>query len=171
MINAAKEFYPYIPVNLLLKDRYENYKKIKNIKIPILVMHGEKDTIVPFSMGKKIYQLANEPKYSYFTKQDDHMMVYDDKYFLEEYDFPVFPDDFAYYLLKDNKTLVMISAVKSLNANFKFDISKKKLELYPNNGKFEFIISSIAKNCGHDNFNEIFKCSFYKPLISSTLIN
>ena len=77
MINAAKEFYPYIPVNLLLKDRYENYKKIKNIKIPILIMHGEQDTIVPFKMGKKMYQLANEPKYFYFTKYDDHMMVYD----------------------------------------------------------------------------------------------
>ena len=93
------------------------------------------------------------------------------KYFLEEYDFPVFPDDFAYYLLKDNKTLVMISAVKSLNANFKFDIREKKLELYPKNGKFDFIISSIAKNCGHDNFKENYKCTFYKPLISSTLIN
>ena len=78
MINAAKEFYPYIPVNLLLKDRYENFKKIKNINIPILVMHGEQDTIVPFKMGKKMYQLANEPKYFYFTKQDDHMMVYDE---------------------------------------------------------------------------------------------
>ena len=87
------------------------------------------------------------------------------------YDFPVFPDDFAYYLLKDNKTLVMISAVKSLNANFKFDIDKKKLELYPKNGKFDFIISSIAKNCGHDDFKENYKCTFYKPLISSTLIN
>ena len=78
MINAAKEFYPYIPVNLLIKDRYENYKKIKNIKIPILIMHGEQDTIVPFKMGKKMYQLANEPKYFYFTKQDDHMMEYDE---------------------------------------------------------------------------------------------
>jgi len=78
MINAAKEFYPYIPVNLLLKDRFENFKKIKNINSPILIMHGEQDTIVPFSMGKKIYQLANEPKYSFFTKHDDHMMVYDE---------------------------------------------------------------------------------------------
>ena len=78
MINAAKEFYPYIPVNLLLKDRYENYKKIKNINIPILIMHGEQDTIVPFKMGKKMYQLANEPKYFYFTKYDDHMMEYDE---------------------------------------------------------------------------------------------
>jgi len=78
MINAAKEFYPYIPVNLLLKDRFENFKKIKNINLPILIMHGEKDTIVPFAMGEKMYQLANEPKYFYFTKHDDHMMVFDE---------------------------------------------------------------------------------------------
>ena len=41
--------------------------------------------------------------------------------------FPVFPEDFAYYLLKDNNTLVMISAVKNINKNFKFDINNKKL--------------------------------------------
>ena len=40
MVEAAKNFYPYIPVGLLLKDKYENQKKIKNINIPILVMHG-----------------------------------------------------------------------------------------------------------------------------------
>ena len=79
MINAAKTFYPYIPVKLLLKDKFENYKKIKNINLPILVMHGEVDQIVPFSMGKKIYEIANEPKYSYFTKYDDHMMEFDEK--------------------------------------------------------------------------------------------
>ena len=79
MIDAAKIFYPYIPVNLLLKDKFENYKKIKNINSPILVMHGEVDQIVPFSMGKKIYEIANEPKYSYFTKYDNHMMEYDEK--------------------------------------------------------------------------------------------
>ena len=79
MVDAAKNFYPYIPVNLLLKDKFENYKKVKNINSPILVMHGEIDQIVPFSMGKKIYEIANEPKYSYFTKYDNHMMEYDDK--------------------------------------------------------------------------------------------
>ena len=114
--------------------------------------------------------------YDYKTKSSSPLISYEwfptrAKYFLEEYNFPVFPDDFAYYLLKDNNTLVMISAVKSLDANFKFDIAKKKLELYPKNGKFDFIISSIAKNCGHDSFKENYKCSFYKPLISSSLIN
>ena len=130
--------------------------------------------------GEKSNYINDFPKdlyiYDYKTKSSSSLISYEwfparAKYFLEEYDFPVFPDDFAYYLLKDNKTLVMISAVKSLNANFQFDINKKKLELYPKNGKFDFIISSIAKNCGYDNFKESYKCSLYKPLISSNLIN
>ena len=79
MVDAAKNVYPYIPVGILLKDRYENEKKIRHINIPILVMHGEADQIVPFKMGKKIYEIANKPKYSYFTKYDNHMMEYDEK--------------------------------------------------------------------------------------------
>ena len=63
-------------VRLLLKDKYESDKKIKNIKSPILIMHGEVDKIVPFWMGKKLYELANQPKYSYFPKYDDHMMEF-----------------------------------------------------------------------------------------------
>jgi fermentation-respiration switch protein FrsA (DUF1100 family) len=42
-------------------------------------MHGEVDQIVPFWMGKTIYEIANQPKYSYFTKYDDHMMEFDEK--------------------------------------------------------------------------------------------
>ena len=114
--------------------------------------------------------------YNYSTKSSMPLISYDwfpsqAKYFLQEYDFPVFPDDFAYYLLKDDKTLVMISAVKSLNANFKYDISNKKLELYPTTGKFDFIISSFSKDCGYYKFKDNYKCNIYKPLISSNLIN
>jgi len=114
--------------------------------------------------------------YDYKTKISSPLISYEwfpshAKFYLQEYDFPVFPDDFAYYLLKDNKTLVMISAVKSLNANFKFDIEEKKLELHPTTGKFDFIISSFAKNCGYSEFKDNYKCSLYKPLISSNLIN
>ena len=64
MIDAGKDKYPFLPVRLLLKDKYESDKKIKNINIPILIMHGKIDNIVPFSMGKKMYELANNPKYS-----------------------------------------------------------------------------------------------------------
>ena len=114
--------------------------------------------------------------YDYKTKISSPLITYEwfptqAKYLLESYDYPVFPEDFAYYLLKDNNTLVMISAIKNINKNFKFDIANKKLNQYPSNGKFDFIISSIAKNCGYSNLKENYKCSYYKPLISNNLIN
>tara|TARA_Y100000992_G_scaffold249951_1_gene181832 strand:- start:554 stop:1372 length:819 start_codon:yes stop_codon:yes gene_type:complete len=78
MIDAAKKFYPYIPVKLILKDKFDNKSKIKNIKVPVLIMHGEADQIVPFYMSEEMYKIANEPKYTYFTKDDNHMMEYDE---------------------------------------------------------------------------------------------
>ena len=114
--------------------------------------------------------------YNYKTKISSPLISYEwfpsqAKHLLEGYDYPVFPEDFAYYLLKDNNTLVMISAIKDIKKNFEFDIANKKLNSYPSNGKFDFIISSIAKNCGHSNLKENYKCSYYKPLISNNLIN
>ena len=39
-------------------------------------MHGEKDDVVPISMGKELFEKANSPKHSYFTSEDDHMMEF-----------------------------------------------------------------------------------------------
>jgi fermentation-respiration switch protein FrsA (DUF1100 family) len=76
--NAAKIYYPYLPVNIILKDRYDSIGKIKNITTPILIMHGKKDNIVPQKMGLELYEKANQPKFSYFPENDDHMMEYND---------------------------------------------------------------------------------------------
>ena len=76
--NAAKIYYPYLPVNIILKDRYNSIGKIKNITTPILIMHGKKDNIVPQKMGLALYEKANQPKFSYFPENDDHMMEYND---------------------------------------------------------------------------------------------
>ena len=64
-------------------DNQHCHEKIKNIHIPVLVMHGKKDSIVPFEMGEKIYNSANSPKSYYFTEYDDHMMDYN-KLLLEQ---------------------------------------------------------------------------------------
>ena len=76
--NAAKIYYPYLPVNIILKDRYNSIGKIKNITTPVLIMHGKKDNIVPQKMGLELYEKANQPKFSYFPENDDHMMEYND---------------------------------------------------------------------------------------------
>ena len=75
--NAAKIYYPYLPVSIILKDRYDSIGKIKNINTPIFIMHGKMDNIVPQQMGLELFEKANNPKYSYFPEDDDHMMNYD----------------------------------------------------------------------------------------------
>ncbi len=89
--NSAKIYYPYLPVKILLKDRYDSISKIKMVNCPILIMHGKKDDIVPFSMGKKLFEKANNPKHFYSTSKDDHMMEFnlklmqEIKNFIEKY--------------------------------------------------------------------------------------
>jgi fermentation-respiration switch protein FrsA (DUF1100 family) len=73
---AAKIYYPYLPINLLLKDRFDSIGKIQSITSPILIMHGKKDNIVPHEMGLELFKKANEPKFNYFPENDDHMMEY-----------------------------------------------------------------------------------------------
>ena len=88
------------------------------------------------------------------------------------YDLPIFPEDFAYYLLDDNETLLMISGIKSLNSNYKFSLKSRKLEILSKKDKYELrYVFSLLKNCGYKDINSTYECSFYKPLISSNLIN
>ena len=76
---AAKIYYPYLPVNIILKDRYDTIEKIRSITAPILIMHGKQDNIVPQKMGLELFEKANEPKFNYFPENDDHMMEYNDE--------------------------------------------------------------------------------------------
>jgi hypothetical protein len=87
------------------------------------------------------------------------------------YNLPVFPEDYAYYLLSDNETLVMISGIKSIRSNFKFNLRNNELEKLSVDNNYKLYISSLLKNCGYKDINATYKCSFYKPLISENLIN
>ena len=93
------------------------------------------------------------------------------KSLIRNYEYPVFPEDYAYYLLSDNHTIIMISAVKSINSNFKYNITTNTLETLVKNNRYNFIISSILKGCEFKNMNSLYECKYYKPLISLNLIN
>ena len=87
------------------------------------------------------------------------------------YNLPVFPEDYAYYLLNDNRTLIMISGIKSIRSNFKFNLHNNKLEKLSKENNYKLFVSSLLKDCGYKDINSTYKCSFYKPLISKNLIN
>ena len=152
-----------------------------------MASHNEKFTLyfktrqkAILARGEEYNYITDFPQdlyiYNHHTKTDESLISYDwfpssAKNIIENYDFPVFPEDFAYYLLNDNNTLIMVSAIKNINANLVFDISKRNLKKYDEKNKLEFIISSIAKKCGYFSLKETYNCNYYKPLISNNLIN
>jgi len=54
--------YPFAPVRWLMKDSFHSERRIARVSAPILILHGEQDTIVPIEFGERLFALAREPK-------------------------------------------------------------------------------------------------------------
>jgi hypothetical protein len=75
---VASAIYPFIPARLLLKDRYDNIAKIRNIKpMPVLIVHGTEDGVVPFTEGEKLFEAAAQPKRFIPIEGGNHNNLYD----------------------------------------------------------------------------------------------
>jgi uncharacterized protein len=60
--DVAAAIYWFLPVRRLLKDRFYSDRLIAKIAAPVLIMHGERDAVVPFAFGERLFALAAEPK-------------------------------------------------------------------------------------------------------------
>ena len=69
--------YPYLPVHLLLKDRFDSISYIGDVKAPLLVLHGKRDRIVPPTLGRKLFAAAQGPKTAYFVEEATHYTLYE----------------------------------------------------------------------------------------------
>src|SRR4029077_20645733 len=54
--------YPFAPVRWLIKDPFHSDERIAWVSAPLLVLHGERDRIVPIAFGERLFSLAREPK-------------------------------------------------------------------------------------------------------------
>ncbi len=58
MVEMARKNFPFVPVSLLLRHRFESLEKIPSITVPTLIGHGKVDPLVPFSMGERLAKAA-----------------------------------------------------------------------------------------------------------------
>ena len=70
--DIARQRYPYAPVNLLLKDRFDSLARIPAIRAPILIVQGGQDTIVPPAMGRRLLAAATAPAELWLAEQGGH---------------------------------------------------------------------------------------------------
>jgi fermentation-respiration switch protein FrsA (DUF1100 family) len=60
--DLGAQVYPFIPVRLISRFRYDNMSHVRQINVPMLVAHSRDDDIVPFAHGRQIFEAAGEPK-------------------------------------------------------------------------------------------------------------
>ena len=163
----------------------ENFEEVFNIGT--MLSHDDEFTLYFRTREKAILARGEELNYIKDYPQDLYILYNDTgktnplithdwfpkkvKELGSSYNLPVFPEDYAYYLLSDNETLIMISGIKSIRTNFKFSLKENKLEELPTENDYKIYVSSLLKDCGYKNISDTYKCSYYKPLISENLIN
>ncbi|MDE1152191.1 MAG: alpha/beta hydrolase [Micavibrio sp.] len=74
--DVAKFRYGFLPVDLLMHDRYDSVSKIGDIKTALLQIHGDRDNVVPLQFGKKLFAAAHEPKTFMFVPGANHDNLY-----------------------------------------------------------------------------------------------
>ena len=70
--DVAAGSYFFVPVRLLMKDRFDNLSKISEIETPILIIKSIDDEVIPPEMGRALYDAASEPKDIYRVKGYGH---------------------------------------------------------------------------------------------------
>ena len=163
----------------------ENFEDLFNVGT--MISHDDKFTLyfrtrekAVLTRGEEFNYINDYPQDLYILDNDtgkiSPVITYDwfpqkVKELGSNYTLPIFPEDYAYYLLSDNETLIMISGIKSIRSNFKFSLKNNKLEKLPRDNNYKLFVSSLLKDCSYQDINATYKCSFYKPLISANLIN
>ena len=63
--DMGKRLFPYLPIKWIITIKYDALSKINNITIPKLIIHSRDDEIVPFRLGRKLFEAAAVPKVFY----------------------------------------------------------------------------------------------------------
>ena len=74
--HMARRTYPFFPIWPFLRTRYDSQAKIAMVDAPVLMLHGEKDDIVPIEAGRQLFDAAREPKRFYTIHGAGHNDTY-----------------------------------------------------------------------------------------------
>jgi fermentation-respiration switch protein FrsA (DUF1100 family) len=70
-VEMAHHLYPYMPVRLISRLRYPVVDYVAGVECPVVVVHSRDDEIIPFAMGKALYEAAPAPK-AFIELAGDH---------------------------------------------------------------------------------------------------
>jgi fermentation-respiration switch protein FrsA (DUF1100 family) len=84
MVDVARYHYGWLPVDLLLRDRFESLDAITKVHAPLLIVHGDADPVVPFALGKRLFEAAVEPKRFVAVPGGTHGSIFEEATWAQE---------------------------------------------------------------------------------------
>ena len=85
--DVAARIYWWLPVHLLMKDQYKSIKFIADVKVPLLVVHGDLDILIPLEFGRRLFAAANEPKEMEIIRGFGHDAMFEEVAWAKEVEF------------------------------------------------------------------------------------
>ncbi|KPK58032.1 MAG: hypothetical protein AMK73_09565 [Planctomycetes bacterium SM23_32] len=67
---------PFPPAWLFMRTRFDNRARVADLAVPLLVMHGDRDTLIPISQGRAVFEAAPEPKQFHVIRGAGHNDTY-----------------------------------------------------------------------------------------------
>ncbi len=75
--DVAQLAYPFVPVRPFMTERFDSRRHIRKLDAPVLMMHGAEDQVIPISLGRELFSVANEPKTFVAIEGAAHSNIYD----------------------------------------------------------------------------------------------
>jgi uncharacterized protein len=72
LTDTGRHHYPFLPVGLLLTDRYASIDRIGEVRCPLLVIAGDRDGVIPVAQSRRLFEAAREPKRLAIIERADH---------------------------------------------------------------------------------------------------
>jgi hypothetical protein len=77
ILHSARARYPLFAFGPLVRDKFDSLSKIRRVKVPLLIVHGERDRTTAVRFGRMLHAAANEPKQGVFLAEADHNNLMD----------------------------------------------------------------------------------------------
>jgi fermentation-respiration switch protein FrsA (DUF1100 family) len=71
-VDIAAAAYPFAPVRILMKDQFRSDLRIGKVTVPVLILHGERDQVIPIGSAERLYSLIKSPNKRFVRFRDGH---------------------------------------------------------------------------------------------------
>lgn len=77
VVDVGRQVWWFLPLRLIMTDQYRTIDRIGSVDVPLLILHGARDRLIPVTQARELHAAANEPKRLAILRSGDHNDLFD----------------------------------------------------------------------------------------------